>query len=420
MPEPMSRILRRPQLRALAALLLMATLARLPMMLGSHGADFDMESYGRLARLMSAGGRLYGDPDLAGRYPYLPAWAMIVWGLHACAMALGGVPAWLYKVPAFLADLGITVLIYIMASRMVAVASPAAREAEPVWASRAFWASATWALSPTAFLISAGHGQFDSLALCLVLLGAWYIEFSEHPHSDFAGALSLGFAIALKTWPLFFLPLFIRGMPGRREQLRFAALSLAFPLCLLLPFAWLCGWAETLHALSYAGSQALSLPESLRGLFFASGASPESYKSAAWALGSFNLAVLALLWSVYVLGPWSFPLFPGLAFATLTLYVFAPGLAAQYLCWLLPFALLIPGRLALRHGMVSLAALLLFYGFFAPEAFLREGQWVAFPKPSWFFALWALLNLALWLFFVREWMALGRLCLRPSGRTALA
>jgi hypothetical protein len=395
---------------------LMALAVRLPMLLLAHGADFDMESYARVAKLLSEGGKLYGDPSLAMRYPYLPAWGLLLWALDALSRSLGLNASWIFKLPALAGDLGVTALIYMMANRLSSSPQTAAIPQESFWSGRAFWAAAAWAVNPLSILISAGHGQFDSVALGFVLLAAWYLEFSEHPRSDFASALSLGFAIAFKTWPLFFLPLFLASLSSKKERLAYGGICLLLPLLLLLPFLLSCGWEPTLQALSYGGSQALSLPEALRSFFFVSGASPATYRQAQQALSAINVSALLLAWLCYLWGPWKFPIFAGLAFATLTLYVFAPGLAAQYLCWLLPFALLVPGRLALRHGMLASFALVLFYGFFAPEAFLKGGEAYALQKPAWFFIVWGFMNLALWLFFVREWFDLGALCLRPSGR----
>lgn len=392
---------------------------RLPLWLMSHGADFDMESYARVAAALSEGRKLYGDPALAGRYPYLPLWALLLWGLNGLAGLLQVAPGLLFKLPGILADLGVTALIFLICSRLVSPVAPS-QPSQRAWLGRPFWAALCWAANPVPALISAGHGQFDSLALALLLLAAWYLEFSENPRSDFAAALSLGFAISLKSWPLFFLPLFLKGFSNRGERLRFAALSLALPLLLLLPFAVSCGLGDTLGALSYTGSQAFSMPEALRGFFFGAGASAETYHAVAGAWRLLCVAILGLSWIAYTFGPWRFPLLAGMAFATLTLYVFAPGLAAQYLCWLLPFALLIPGRLALRHSLLALPALLVFYSLFAPEAFLRSGDWKQPALAPAFFLGWGIFNLVFWLLMLREWIGLWRLCRRPSGRLAFS
>lgn len=391
--------------------------SRLPLFLVAHGAGYDMESYARVAKALSTGARLYGNPELSGRYPYLPAWALVLWGLDGVSKLLGCPQALLFKLPAMLGDLVVGVMIFFMVERLVLPGSkPSAVGTEPFWLGRPFWASLAWLANPVPLLIGAGHGQFDSVALGFILVAAWYLEFSEHPRSDFASALSLGFAIAFKTWPIFFLPLFVMGLAGTTERLRYAALSLALPLLLLLPFIFSCGPSEVFGTLFYTGSSAFSMPESLRGFFFGVGASPQSYRAAAEAWRMFGVAALSLAWMAYLLGSWRFPLFAGLAFGTLTLYIFAPGLAAQYLCWLIPFALLLPGKLALRHSFVCLAALLMSYGLFMPEAFLSEGAWSPPQLPAWFFLIWAILNLGLWLYFVREWLSLYRLCKRPLGR----
>jgi hypothetical protein len=394
--------------------------SRLPLLCVAHGADFDMESYTRVARVLSTGRSLYGDPELAGRYPYLPAWALLVWALDTLARIAGCTPAILFKLPAVLADLVVGFMIFFMVERLVLPGSKASgMETEAFWTQRPFWAALAWLANPLPLLIGAGHGQFDSVALGFVMMAAWYHEFSQEPRSDFASALCLGFAIAFKSWPAFFLPLFVVGLSSSAERVRYVAICLALPLLLLLPFVFHSEPGAILGALSYTGSSAFSFPEALRGLFYGAGVSAESYRAVAGLWHLFAVLMLLLVWLAYLLGPWRFPLFAGLAFATLTLYVFAPGLAPQYLCWLLPFALLLPGKLALRHSFVCLASLLLFYGLFMPEAFLYEGTWIPPQLPAWFFLIWALMNLGLWFYFIREWLSLWRLCHRPLGRLGL-
>ena len=405
--------MRRPQERALLWLALVWLLARPPLWWLAPGADYDMQSYARVASALAEGRGLYSDPALAGRYPYLPAWGLLVAGLAALARLLHAAPAFFFKLPALAGDGAVTLLLYKISGRLVP-ARPATEEA--FWKTRPFWIALAWAANPLALMIGAGHGQFDSLALAFVLLAAWYTEFSEDPRSDLASALSLGFAIAFKTWPLFFLPLFLKGLSSATERRRYAVAALALPLLLLLPFAMSEPLAPLFKALAYTGSQAFSLPEALRGFFFGAGASPASYIFVAGLWRGMAVAALGLCWITYGLGPWRFPLFAGLAFATLSMYVFAPGLAAQYMLWLLPFALLLPGKLALRHSFVGFVALISFYALFAPETFLPAAAWAAPALPAWFFLLWAVLNLGLWLYFVREWTALWRLCRRPSGR----
>ena len=83
--------------QALLLLLCLALLARLPIWLGSYGAAFDLESYRRVAEALSQGRPLYGDPALDGRYPYLPAWALVLCGLRFFSTLSGLAPELLLR-----------------------------------------------------------------------------------------------------------------------------------------------------------------------------------------------------------------------------------------------------------------------------------------------------------------------------------
>ena len=399
--------------QALWLLGLITLAARLPLWLGSYGASFDLESYRRVAECMWQGRPLYGDAALQGRYPYLPAWALVLAALKGFSYLSGLKAELCFKLPALAGDFGITGLLFLMMERL----SPLQMQGPlPAWAGRPFWAALAYAANPLSLLLGAGHGQFDSLPLFFILLAVWHFEFSQNSNADSLSALSLAAAIALKSWPLFLLPLFLKNLSGPVERRRFLLCSLLPPLLLTLPFLIQGGLAPFFSALSYSGSQALSLPEALRSCFYGAGASAENYLALASVFKMGALSCLALIFIFYSLSAWRFALLPGLALGVLTLYVFAPGLASQYLLWLLPFALLLPGPLALRHTALGLLMLLLFYAFLMPEVFLQLGTWAAPSLPPWCFLIWSALNLGLWIFFVNEWRALFRLCRGPKGR----
>lgn len=391
-------------------LILLWLACRLPLALQSSGASFDMESYARVADALREGRELYGDPALAGRYPYGPLWAMLLLALDQAAALFGLARPLAFKLPGLAADFGILLLLRRLLGRLTRT------HAAPGGDGRAFWGAAAWAASPLAGLISAGHGQFDAAPLFLLLLAAWYLEFSEHPRSDLGSALALGAAIALKTWPVFFLPLYLKSLGSRGERMRYLGLALGLPLALWLPFAAHAGFPAAWQAMAYGGASAFSLPEAFRAFFFAADAPPHLLRGLMEWWRALALALLSLLWLAYALGPWRFPLLAGLALAASTLLAFAPALSPQYLLWGLPFALLLPGRMAARHLLVVLPMLLVFYALFMPEVLAGPLAWAPPQIPSAFFLIWGLLNLGLWVFLLREWWGLLRLCLRPAGR----
>jgi hypothetical protein len=385
--------------RTLSLLVLLALAARLPLWLGAPGAAYDMESYRLTAQQVWQGGALYGNPVLAHRYPYLPLWALVLEGLRGLALGTGLPDTVAFKFPAVAADCGIVVLLYRMMRRLHQD-GPKPQEG---LRSPAFWAALAYAANPLALLISAGHGQFDSTALFFLLLAVYFADFSRLPSSDRYAALSLAAAVALKSWPAFFIPLFVRNLAFWKERLAFLG-WLAAPLAALcLPFVLHSPSAFFRTVGGYAGATALSLPQT----FYAA-----AYLVGPKALGAYRLlmqswtwlclGLLALVWLAFFLARAAPPILPGMVLGTLTLYVLAPAYSVQYLLWLLPFSLLAGGGLAFRHTLYGLAMLVFFYLSFLPGAVLPF-QAGAPSLPPWMILLWAVLNLGLWLFWLLAW-----------------
>ncbi len=392
---------------------------RLPLLTWAAGAPYDMQSYALVAKAHLLPG-LYSDPSLDGRYPYLPLWALVLKSLDALADLTGWSSAILFRLPALFADLGLTALLYSMVERLSLTRLAGAADPGPVWASRAFWTGMAWAANPLAALVSAGHGQFDSVALFFIVAATWAHEFGETRRADLGSALALGVAIALKSWPLAFLPLFLGTLSSPRERWRWTWTCLAGPLLLALPWLMTEGPWNMLQSLRYHGSRALSLPEALRSFFFATGAPEATYRLIAGAWETVAVAALGGLWTLTLLGVWSLPLLPGLALVALTMLVLAPAMATQYLVWAACLGLLLPGKAGGRLTLVGLVIVLPFYRVFFPEVLVPAGFWSPLALPQASYLVWALLNLGLWFYLLREWSWTLELCRRPRGRLDFA
>ena len=400
----------RERRQALWLLALTALALRLPLLLGAPGADYDLESY-RLA----AGSpllKLYTDEALQGRYPYLPGWWLVLKLCQGFSAVSGLAFERVVRLPGLAADLAVSLLLHRLLERLTASRALVGRS---VWNTPAFWGALAWAASPLSALITAGHGQFDSLPLFLLLLAAWQLEFSSSPRSELNAALALGAAMSLKPWALAFLPFYLKTFLERREMLRFSLQTLCLPTALLLPWLAMDGPVAVAGRLAYSGASTLSLPEALKAALFASGASAQVYQGARLALGALGLAVLASLALAYLAGPWRFPLLPGLALGALTLLVAAPALSVQYLSWPACLALLSPGPLARRLQAVGLAAALGVYLFLLPGT-LAGSALPAPPQTPGSLLLWAGANLGLWMFLAVEWARQLGYCRRLSVR----
>ena len=164
---------------------------------------FDLDSYRLQALAFQHGDNIY---LLAGRYPYPPVWIWIIGAIGLLADPHGARFTTLARMPATLADLATLYLLFVYARQRL---GPCLWTLLPV---------ALFALNPLAALISSGHGQFDSLVMLFVLL-AIVVRGPEQEGAQVASALLLGVAIALKGFPVLFLPYFIFSAPGGRRIL---------------------------------------------------------------------------------------------------------------------------------------------------------------------------------------------------------
>lgn len=380
---------------------------RAPWLLLSPGAAFDLDSYRLVAAVDAAG--LYGAPETAGRYPYLPLWWFLLKALGRMQAWLGGDFGVWARLPGVAGDLAVAGLLYRLVERRSRSHAALAAGPEALLSTRAgLLAGLGWALNPLAALVSAGHGQFDSLALALLLAGAWWLEYSDRARAELWAALALAAAVAFKTWPLAFLPLYLGVFASRREALRFAFWALAPSLLLLAPFLLLGGAEAVLGRLAYSGSAALGFSGALRASFFAAGVPAELYRQADALWRGLSLAGLALAWTWALWQRRRLRLLDSLAWAALTLVLFAPGLSPQYLAWPAALGLLVGGSFALRYSLASLALLAGFYALFMPAVLAGQAAWAP-PGlgPGWTL-VWAAANLAWWAWGLGAWAQLQR------------
>jgi hypothetical protein len=395
-----------PRTRHWALLAVAAVALRGPLLLLSPGAAYDMESYTRVAAIPGPG--LYSAAATVGRYPYLPLWWLLLRSMAGLRAWLGGDPGIWMRVPGVAGDLAVSLLLYSLAERRSRGAAALNAGGDHWRSERAgLVAGLGWALNPLAALVSAAHGQFDSLALALLLLAAWFLEYARQPRSEWWAALCLAAAIALKTWPLAFLPFYLGSFPSLRERLRFSVWVLVPPLLLLLPWLAWDGPGAVAGHLGYSGATALGLSGALRAACYALGASADLYRrlDGVWralAEAALTLGFAAGLWQCRRLR-----LLEGLPWAALLLLLLAPGLSPQYLAWPVALALAVNPRLALRLGLACLPLLLAFYALFMP-AVLAGG--LAWPPPrlgQGATLLWALANLLWWTYLAAQWSRLS-------------
>jgi len=235
-----------------------------------------------------------------------------------------------------------------------------------------------------------------------VLEAAWLLEYSGDSRGDAWAAACLALAVALKTWPLAFLPLFLGVFPGVRERRRFLVGVLLPPILLLLPWLLLDSPGAVFQHLSYSGANALGFSGVLKAVFFVMAPADVWRRFDAW-FRIFAVLFLGLAFSWALLRSRRLRLLEALPWAALTLVLMAPGLSPQYLIWAPALALAVSSRLAWRLSLVALPLALLFYVLFMPQVLAGPAAWAA-PQPTHaLIMIWGTVNLAwcLWTFF--EW-----------------
>ena len=333
-----------------ALVLAVAGAVRLAPILLADRMVADVERYHRVAtHVLDVSWNPYEAPRL---YPYPPVWVWIEAGSEWLARHTGGSFPVLVKLPVLAADLGIVALLAAWGART-------GRGLVPAW---------LYALHPVSVLVGAFHGQFDAVALFFVLLAV--LDFDAGRRD--ASALALAAAIALKSFPVLLLPVFLL-MPGTTlaERARFAALAVLPVGLLLVPYALADFGALRRELFGYGGIADFGWIGFWRGLrLLHTGVltrSEASHWGAAVAVSK-ALTVLAeaALAAAIATRRLKWPLAEACLAALLAFLVFYGSVSAQYLLWVVPFGVWRPDRFAAVHGIVSTMALVGFYSFLAP------------------------------------------------------
>jgi hypothetical protein len=386
--------------RAALAPMLVALALRLAVAASCDRVVADVERYEKVGRhLLDVSWNPYETQRL---YPYPPPWAAVEAGALALARSAPFDFAFVVKLPVFAADLAIVALL--VRAALLGLGSP--------------FAAWLYALHPVSVLVGAAHGQFDSIPLAFLLAA---VLLAERDRRD-ASALALACGIATKSFPVLALPFLAtaRGASSR-EALRYAALALAPVAILLLPFAVADRAALQRELLGYGGIADFGWTGVLRGVSWLGSGVLARSEARFWPTAALVSRVVFLAaWLALALGAWlgRLPLSPRrivllvlLAFGTLY------GLqSAQYLLWVVPLALLRPGRPAAVHAAVASVGLVGFYLFLAPGVLwpdpLASGALAAVGRMWVLGATATLATVAAWLGFA---LAEARSSLRPAA-----
>ena len=339
-----------------------ALVVRLGAILASDRVVADVLRYRRVAAHVLD---VSWNPYLAAHlYPYPPVWVWVEAGCEWLARHTGLSFAVLVKLPVVAAEIAIVALL----ARWGAERGGAAR-----------WAPWIYALHPLAVLVSGFHGQFDSLALLMVLLA---VRASERGRHD-AAALALAAAIALKSFPVLAVPVLLLRVTGPAARARFVALATLPVAALLVPYLAHDAGAVARELFGYGGVADFGWIGAWRGLRWVTEGTLA--RGEARFHGPLVAAAKVLFLAAYAAIVARMARREAITAVLAVLVAFEAfygALSAQYLLWVIPLAALRPDRWLAMYSVFASMGLVGFYLFLAPGVLTASGAMEG-AGPAW-------------------------------------
>jgi hypothetical protein len=322
-------------------LVLLSAALHFLVLINSRGASHDIVAFAADARSVLQHRNVYAlwphvYPPL---YPYPPVWIFITafcrlvapWG-HLTFVDV-------VRIPGCLGDLGIVPVLAIFGVRRYGSSL------------KALLFPALYAVNPLPILISAGHGQFDSLAILFVLLAILVLD--DRP---LLAGLLLGIAICLKGYPVLFLPYFAWHV-GRGKWLGELVAAVAPTSVAFFGYTLWVGWSGKAisDVLAYHGVANFGW-----GVLFG-------------PVGGSNLVYVfeaGLVATVLLVSLRSTRQSPVAVAAIIIMAFYALGfnLAVQYLMWVVPVLIVANWRWSIVYSVGALVAAITFYTAYFPGA----------------------------------------------------
>ncbi|MFH1586992.1 MAG: glycosyltransferase 87 family protein [Candidatus Diapherotrites archaeon] len=251
-----------------------------------------------------------------------------------------------WKIPLIITDALLALLIFKIARKM------------KFSQKKSFIAAMIFAFIPFSVITTGFYAQVDSVPLLLSLTAFYWFEFKED--KLLIPGLALGAAIAFKLFPIILLPLFLMKIAsGNKERIKFAAVSLAPMVLLFLPFLY---W-NFFGVINNVFLTSSSVPDFGYGgivsaiwYLFASG----KFKAPEIVVAVGKLFFFASLFALYFFRGKKDTLINLIIMAFLCFYVFSPGISAQHLLWVVPFALLTNDKMFKFHAILGSVAVISF------------------------------------------------------------
>lgn len=308
-----------------------ALLARiLPNLFLPVGAGYDIGSYDIVGDLVLERADVYASPLAVKRYPYLPL--QMYWSAFAKWLAqISGAP--FLQIVRLLPIAGDVGLAWVLLKGIQKLTG--SRRA-------GLLGGLLYACNPVSVLVSAYHGQFDSVPALFVLL-AWYVWLSgKTSHRRLLGsAFWMGGAILIKSWPVLLLPVMLFQVKGWRKRLLYLATAGAVSIGAIL-----------FYLVAFSGDLALLISRALGynhgiGIWgytylirMVSVWRPPLYRVFGWFVANGRYVTLAALAAAFLIRARREPAHQGFLTVLVTFFACTHAFSIQYLVWIVPFALL--------------------------------------------------------------------------------
>lgn len=251
------------------------------------------------------------------------------------------------------------------------------------------------AFNPINFLISGFHGNTDPVFVFLVLLS---ICLCERKHTGLAG-LIYGLSMCIKIVPVILTPVFLFGLPGKKEKILFFSFTLFFPVLTFLPYFVNDYHVVMKNIFNYSSLQGIwGLGHMFRYFFENQEMLPDSrrffYSLFQWhVLYGRWIFLLGTVFLLYYLRNKRLDLIEGVFLVFCLFLALTPGFGVQYLSWLSFFAPMVFWRLGIAYVLCGGIFLYRVYTYWSggfPMYYANSdqmGQWKGFEE---------FLDIALW------------------------
>lgn len=301
---------------------------------------------------------------------------------------------------------------------------------------KAFLVGLAYALNPVSVMITGFHGNFVPLGILFVLAAYCVLAFVEAGGHWQLSALLLGLGIALRGDPILLLPLFAwKAGASYRRKIEYALLAVLPTALLLVPFLIATPTAVRQEFFGYSGVTDFGYASALRSWTYYRTYSQGDLPNAAWVkshladidwmrtvfASSFmrfltrnSKAVFLICWAVSAL--WAVikrvSLLNSVLVVYLMFYFLYYGISAQYLLWVLPFALMLRDPMACPYTILASMAMAGFYLSYWPEFLLARRPLYSLETMS----VYTFSNLLLWVY---NGVWLGLKLVRPQSKGQL-